>query len=89
MRERVKKMAQSFRRELRVYRAALKDPRTPWAAKLFLGAGVAYMLSPIDVIPDFIPVVGHLDDLVIVPFLIAVGLRMIPRGLLREYRDNV
>ena len=54
-------------------------------AKVFLGAAVAYMLSPIDIIPDFIPVLGHLDDLVIVPILVFLGLKLIQK---REVVDD-
>jgi uncharacterized membrane protein YkvA (DUF1232 family) len=58
---------------------ALKDPGTPWYARAWAAVVVAYALSPIDLIPDFIPVIGLLDDLVLVPLGVALALRMIPR----------
>jgi uncharacterized membrane protein YkvA (DUF1232 family) len=65
---------------------ACRDPRVPWYARVFLGGVVAYAFSPIDLIPDFIPVLGYLDDLVIVPLGIYLGLRMIPPDVLAECR---
>ena len=78
-----------FRREIRVYQAVLQDPRTPRPAKWLLGAAIAYALSPIDLIPDFIPVIGHLDDAVIVPGLIVLAVRLIPRDVLEDCRSRV
>ena len=54
------------------------DPETPIPAKLLLGAGIAYLLSPIDLIPDFIPIIGYLDDLIIVPLLLGLALLCVP-----------
>ena len=65
-----------------------KDPRIPWYAKVIIAATVGYALSPIDLIPDFIPVLGQLDDLVIVPAGISLALRMIPEEVLNEYREK-
>lgn len=67
---------------------AFKDRRTPWYARVLIGAVVVYALSPVDLIPDFIPVVGYLDDLIIVPAGIYLALKMIPRELLLEYRQD-
>ena len=67
---------------------ALRDPRVPWHAKLFAAAVVAYALSPIDLIPDFIPVLGYLDDLVLVPLGVAITLKMIPASVLAECREK-
>lgn len=67
---------------------ACKDPRTPWYAKLIAGCVVAYALSPIDLIPDPIPVLGYLDDLVLVPLGIALALKMIPPSVLAECRQQ-
>jgi uncharacterized membrane protein YkvA (DUF1232 family) len=66
-----------------------KDPRVPWYAKVIIAATVGYALSPIDLIPDFIPVLGQLDDLIIVPIGISLALKMIPEEVLDEYREKV
>ena len=65
---------------------AARDPRVPWYAKAVAGAVAAYALSPIDLIPDFIPVLGYLDDLLIVPVGIWLAVRMIAPPLLAEFR---
>ena len=67
---------------------AARDPRTPGTAKVLAGLVAAYAFSPIDLIPDVIPVLGLLDDLIIVPIGIWVALRLIPRPLLEEYRSR-
>jgi uncharacterized membrane protein YkvA (DUF1232 family) len=65
---------------------AFRDPRVPWYAKAVAGAVAAYALSPIDPIPDFIPIVGHLDELVVLPLGIMLAVRLIPPELLAEHR---
>jgi uncharacterized membrane protein YkvA (DUF1232 family) len=65
-----------------------KDPRVPWYAKVFVAIVVAYALSPIDLIPDFIPFLGYLDDLIIIPAGIYLSLKMIPREVLEECREK-
>jgi uncharacterized membrane protein YkvA (DUF1232 family) len=67
-----------MRRRLWALALAWKDPATPWIARVAIACAIGYALSPIDLIPDFIPVLGQLDDLVIVPALIALALRLIP-----------
>ena len=67
---------------------ALKDKRTPWYAKLFAALTVAYAFSPIDLIPDFIPVLGYLDDLIILPLLITLTVKFIPGDTFSEYRSR-
>jgi len=67
---------------------AYKDPRVPWYVRAFAAYVVARTLSPIDLIPDFIPVLGYLDDLVLTPLGIALALRMIPRAVLDESRER-
>jgi uncharacterized membrane protein YkvA (DUF1232 family) len=64
-------------------------PRTPKIAKILIGAAVAYAISPIDLIPDFVPVVGHLDDVVIVPLLVYTALKFIPADVVAECRARV
>ena len=65
---------------------AARDPRVPWPAKAVAAITVAYALSPIDLIPDFIPVIGYLDDLVLVPLGIALAIRLVPPAILAEHR---
>jgi uncharacterized membrane protein YkvA (DUF1232 family) len=84
-----RELAKSFNRELAVYQRVLADPRTPVSAKICLGLAIAYLCMPFDLIPDFIPVLGHLDDAVIVPALVYAALRLIPRDLVAEHRANV
>jgi uncharacterized membrane protein YkvA (DUF1232 family) len=87
--ERSRQIVESFRREITVYRRVLRDQRTPPRAKLFLGLAIAYMCVPFDLIPDFIPVIGHLDDAIIVPALVIVALRSLPADLVPEHRELV
>ena len=78
--------ARSIKRDVVALWIAARDPRTPVAAKIVAGAVAAYALSPIDLIPDFIPILGYLDDLVIVPLGILLAIRMIPAPLMSEFR---
>lgn len=75
-----------FKKEIEFYQAVLKDPRTPRLSKFFLGLAIAYALNPVDLIPDFIPVLGYLDDLIIVPALIFIAVKLVPKEILREHR---
>ena len=84
--ERLKAWARALKRDVVALWLAARDPRTPLAAKLLAGAVAAYALSPIDLIPDFIPVLGYLDDLLLVPAGIWLAVRLIPAGLLEELR---
>jgi uncharacterized membrane protein YkvA (DUF1232 family) len=72
---------------LALYLAA-RHPQTPWLAKLIIAGVVAYALSPVDLIPDFIPVLGYLDDLILLPLGISLAIRMIPPHLLDECRER-
>ena len=65
---------------------ALKDNKTPWYAKVFAAITVAYALSPIDLVPDFIPVLGYLDDVILLPALVALTVRFIPKDVFEHYR---
>ena len=67
---------------------ALKDKETPAAAKIFAAITVAYALSPIDLIPDFIPVLGYLDDVILLPALVALTIKFIPKDKLEECRKK-
>lgn len=67
---------------------AARHPGTPWYAKLFVAGVVAYAFSPIDLIPDFIPVLGYLDDLILIPLGIAIAIKMVPAQVLAECRGR-
>lgn len=82
-----RKIANPVREQLGYYRRLASDPRTPDISKWLIGAAIAYLLSPIDLIPDFIPVIGHLDDLVIVPLLLYLAAAMIPEAVRMEARQ--
>ena len=86
---RLQKLFLRFKTELHLYRNILADARTPRATRILLGIAVAYALSPVDFIPDFIPLAGHLDDALIVPILVYLALRTIPRSLLEEHRNRL
>ena len=74
----LKQRAKQLKLKVHAIYLAYRDPRTPWYAKLFIGCVVAYALSPIDLIPDFIPVLGYVDDLILIPLGVAIALKMIP-----------
>jgi uncharacterized membrane protein YkvA (DUF1232 family) len=82
----LKKTARDLKQELKVYKMVLKDKRTPRFVKWLLGLAVGYALLPFDIIPDFIPVIGHLDDLVLVPLLVIVAIKMIPKEIIEDAR---
>jgi uncharacterized membrane protein YkvA (DUF1232 family) len=81
-RERVR----NLKRDVVAIALAVRDPRVPWYAKAVGACVVAYALSPIDLIPDFVPVLGYLDDLVLVPLGLLLVLRLIPADVLAEHR---
>lgn len=76
----------TLKRELKAYRRMLGHPRTPRMAKLLLALAVGYLLLPFDLIPDFIPLIGQLDDMIIVPALVLIALKMIPKEVIEECR---
>lgn len=84
-----KQIAATFKREIRFYRLVAAHAGTPKLAKRLLKAALAYALSPIDLIPDWIPVLGHLDDVVIVPGLVWLALRSVPHSVIRECREQM
>ncbi len=84
----LKGRAAALKREAYALYIAARDPRVPWYAKVVMGLVLAYAFSPIDLIPDFIPVLGYLDDLIIVPLGIALVLRMIPAQVMTDARKQ-
>ena len=89
MKKRLAELVHALRCEIGVYRSILRDPRCPRLARWLLGAAVAYAVSPIDLIPDFIPVIGHLDDVIVLPVLVWLALRVIPKELVDEHRSQL
>ena len=81
-----KARAHQLKTEVYALYLAYKDPRTPWYARIFAAGLVAYAFSPIDLIPDFIPILGYLDDLVLIPLGVFLAIRMIPVEVMSESR---
>jgi uncharacterized membrane protein YkvA (DUF1232 family) len=86
MLEKLRAWARALKRDVLAVWIAARDSRVPWYAKALAVGVAAYALSPIDLIPDFIPVLGYLDDLVIVPFGILLVIRLVPPQLMDEFR---
>ncbi len=82
----LRRWARALKRDVVALWLAARDPRVPWHAKAVAGLVAAYALSPVDLIPDFIPVLGYLDDLILVPLGILLAIRLIPDELMREFR---
>jgi uncharacterized membrane protein YkvA (DUF1232 family) len=83
---RLRALAAALKRDVVALWIAARDPRVPWAAKAVAAAVAAYALSPIDLIPDFIPVLGLLDELVLLPLGLWLAIRLIPPALMAEFR---
>jgi uncharacterized membrane protein YkvA (DUF1232 family) len=86
--EKWKQSARTIKQELHAIYLACKDPRTPWYAKAMAVCIVGYALSPIDLIPDFVPILGYVDDLILLPLGIAMVKRMIPPAVFDECRSK-
>ena len=84
----LKDRAKQLKTDIPAVFLALKDKKTPWYAKVFAALTVAYALSPIDLIPDFIPVLGYLDDLIILPLLVMLTVKFIPDDVFAQYREK-
>lgn len=84
----LQRWARSLKRDTYALYLAGRDPRVPWLAKLIIAATVAYAMSPIDLIPDFIPVLGYLDDLLLVPLGIWLAVRLVPPAVWQECREK-
>ena len=87
MSSRLKEWARALKQDVHALYLASRDPRTPWYAKALAIAVAAYALSPIDLIPDFIPVLGYLDDVLLVPLGILLVVWLIPPGIMAEHRE--
>jgi len=86
--DKLKQQAKHLKAELYALYLAYRDPRVPWYAKIFVACVVGYAFSPIDLIPDPIPLLGYLDDLILVPLGIALAIKMIPADVMAEYRER-
>ncbi|MDB5654212.1 MAG: hypothetical protein JWQ94_1825 [Tardiphaga sp.] len=84
--DQVRRWASGIVRDVAALWLAARDPRVPWVAKAVAAVVAAYALSPIDLIPDFIPVIGYLDDLLLVPLGILLAVRLVPPALMAEFR---
>ena len=82
----LKERAKRLKTDIPALFLALKDKRTPFVAKILAAVTVLYALSPIDLIPDFVPVLGYLDDVILLPMLVWLTVRFIPKDTLEEYR---
>ena len=82
----IKERAKKLKTDIPALFLALKDGNTPMIAKIFAGITVAYALSPIDLVPDFIPVLGYLDDVILLPMLVALTIKFIPSDVLENNR---
>jgi len=89
MKQKLLSFAKQIKRELRVYQVVLTHEQTSWPARLVLGAAIGYLLLPFDLIPDAIPVLGQLDDLLIVPALFWLALKLIPEEIIQDAREKV
>jgi uncharacterized membrane protein YkvA (DUF1232 family) len=85
--KRLKAWARSMKREVHALWLSARDRRTPWYAKAVALAIAAYALSPIDLIPDFIPVLGYLDEAILLPIAIMLAIRLVPKEVLAEHRE--
>ena len=85
---RLKDWARAIKRDVVALYIAGRDPRVPWSVKAVAVAIAAYALSPIDLVPDFIPVLGYLDELILLPIAITLVVRMIPESLMAEFREE-
>jgi uncharacterized membrane protein YkvA (DUF1232 family) len=81
-------ISRAFKTELKAYQLVLKDSRTPRISRIFLGLAIGYLLLPFDIIPDFIPVLGKLDDLIIVPALVTLALKFVPEDVIDSSRQQ-
>jgi uncharacterized membrane protein YkvA (DUF1232 family) len=87
--DRLRAVAISLRKEVAVYQLVFRDPRTPKPAKWLIGVALIYALSPIDLIPDFVPVLGQIDDLILVPALLVLALKLVPQEVIDDCRTHV
>ena len=88
MLDKLKTLGKNIKREIAVYKLVIQDKRTPKLAKVLLGLGVGYLLLPFDLIPDFIPLFGQVDDAIIVSALIVLALKIVPKEVVEDCRKK-
>ena len=86
--DKLKDRAKKLKTDIPAVFLALKDKRTPWFARIIAATVIVYALSHIDLIPDFIPVLGYLDDLILLPLLVALTIRFLPKDILEKHRKQ-
>jgi uncharacterized membrane protein YkvA (DUF1232 family) len=84
----LKEKARNLKMNIQVIFVAFQKKETPWYAKVMAAITIGYALSPIDFIPDFIPVLGYLDDLILLPLLIMISIRLIPKDVMEQSRQE-
>lgn len=89
MNENLKLLGKSFKKEVQLYQLVLKDKRTPTLGKFFLWLAIGYLFLPFDLIPDFIPVIGHIDDIIIIPVLVFIAIKLIPEEIIVDNRRKI
>ena len=87
--DKLKSAGKILKQEIDVYRLVIKDERTPRISRWLLASAIGYLFMPFDLIPDWIPVVGHLDDVIIIPLLVIMALKFIPETVIVECREKV
>jgi uncharacterized membrane protein YkvA (DUF1232 family) len=86
--QKLKDIGRKLKKEAEFYRRVMRHKRTPRISKIFLGAAIGYLFLPFDLIPDFIPVIGHIDDAIIIPLFVFIAIKFIPKDVLAECRNN-
>ena len=87
--KKLKAITRNFKSELKVYKSVMTDSRTPRVSKFLLKFVIVYLLSPVDLIPDFIPVIGFIDDAIVAPTLIFIAIKLIPKEVITSCREKV
>ena len=86
LKSKLKNLSGNLKKQIKLYKLVLKDKRTPLLAKILLWLALGYLLLPFDLIPDFIPFFGQLDDIIIIPLLVYLALKLIPKYIIDEYK---
>ena len=85
-RQRIRNIYSTIHRTVKIYRAIQQDPKTPVLSKWLFRIALGYALFPVDIVPDFIPILGHVDDMIIVPLLIILALKLVPPEVIEAHQ---